>query len=60
MTAGGMSSRIPRVPRLNRRSRLVLPIVVAVVLLIVLISVYDSVYTDLLWFRSVGFSSVFT
>ncbi|MBV9291569.1 MAG: UPF0182 family protein, partial [Frankiales bacterium] len=59
MVAGGMSNGI-RVPRLSRRARLVLPIVVAVVLLIVLISVFDSVYTDLLWFRSVGFSSVFT
>lgn len=50
----------PRMPRMPGRPRLVVPTVVAVVLVLILLSVFVSIYTDLLWFRSVGFSEVFT
>jgi uncharacterized membrane protein (UPF0182 family) len=54
--------RVPtvRLPRLPSRGRLILGIVVAIIVLLVLIGVYVSLYTDLLWFRSVGYSTVFT
>jgi len=54
--------RVPnvRLPRLPGRGRLIIGVVAALVVLFILFSVYVSLYTDLLWFRSVGFSSVFT
>src|SRR5437763_325068 len=51
---------MPRVPRFPRRARIVVPVIVAIVVLIIALSVYVALYTDLLWFRSVGFSTVFT
>jgi len=53
--------RVPtvRMPRLPSRGRLILAIVAALIVLIVLISVYVSLYTDLLWFRSVGYATIF-
>src|SRR4051794_4219551 len=60
MAFGGANVRIPHVPRPSRRARVLLIAALAVVLLLILGSVYVSLYTDLLWFRSVGFSSVFT
>ena len=53
--------RVPplRVPRFRRRGRIT-ALVVALVVLAILVSVYVSLYTDLLWFRSVGFSTVFS
>ncbi len=37
-----------------------MPIVIAVVILLALLAAGASLYTDLLWFREVGFSDVFT
>jgi uncharacterized protein len=48
------------VPRLNRRSRRVLVILIAVVLLVLAATAYVSLETDYLWFQSVGFGSVFS
>ena len=50
----------PRMPRVPYRARWVVPAIVALILLIIVVSVYVSLYTDLLWFRSVGYSSVFS
>ena len=44
---------------LPRWSRYVLPVLAAVIVLIVLVAVAAGVWTDLLWFRSVHYSSVF-
>jgi uncharacterized membrane protein (UPF0182 family) len=57
-----MAFRVPtvRIPRLPNRSRLLIAAAVAVVALLILFGVYDSLYTDLLWFRSVAFSTVFS
>src|SRR3954451_11527416 len=46
-------------PRLPRRPRLIVMVVVLLVLLLVVLSAFVRLYTDLLWFRSVHFSSVF-
>ncbi|MDQ1706423.1 MAG: uncharacterized protein QOF18_2789 [Frankiaceae bacterium] len=50
----------PRLPRLPGRARIVVPILVGLVAFIIVASVFVSIYTDLLWFRSVGFSAVFS
>ena len=56
-----MSFRTPTVPRARLpRRRLIGPAVAAVVVLVVLLGVLTSIYTDLLWYRSIGYSSVFT
>src|SRR3954453_3933785 len=47
-------------PRLPRRPRLIVMVVVLLVLLLVVLSAFIRLYTDLLWFRSVHFSSVFS
>src|SRR5664280_1588238 len=47
-------------PRLPRRPRLLVPVVVALVVLFIIISSLTGLYTDLLWYRSVGFSRVFS
>jgi uncharacterized membrane protein (UPF0182 family) len=54
--------RIPtaRMPRLPGRARLALPVVVSLVVLIVVAIVYVRVYTDYLWFNSVGYTTVFS
>ena len=49
---------VRQIPRGRRRR--VVPIVIAVVLLLALIAAGAGLYTDLLWFREVGFSDVFT
>jgi len=51
------AERLPRVPR---SARLILPVLILLVLILVAISAYVGLYTDLLWFRSVHYSSVFT
>jgi uncharacterized membrane protein (UPF0182 family) len=51
---------MPSLPKVGRRLRVAVLIVVALVVLLILWSVFVSQYTDLLWFRSVGYSSVFT
>ncbi len=45
---------------LPARPRLLTPVIVAVLLVLVLGGIGVSLYTDLLWFRSVGKSTVFT
>ncbi len=47
-------------PPINARVRIGIVVVAALIVLFVLWAVFASVYTDLLWFRSVGFSSVFS
>jgi uncharacterized membrane protein (UPF0182 family) len=49
----------PGLPRLPRAPRLVGPVIGALVALLLVLGVLTSVYTDLLWFRSVDYSSVF-
>jgi uncharacterized protein len=45
---------------LATRTRLLIPVIVALVVLIILLGVFTRLYTDLLFYRSVGFSKVFT
>lgn len=47
-------------PRLSRRSRAVLPTIVVIALLLGIFGLFTNFYTELLWFRSVGFAEVFT
>ncbi|MFC6878495.1 MULTISPECIES: UPF0182 family protein [Actinomadura] len=42
------------------RTRLVLPVLVALALLLIVFIVYTAVWTNLLWYRSVGFEEVYT
>jgi uncharacterized membrane protein (UPF0182 family) len=42
------------------RSRLLLPVIVTLVILVALFLAFTAVWTDVLWYRSVGFSSVYT
>ena len=57
-----MAFRVPpiRVPQFRGRARITAWLVLALIVLIAVVSVYVALYTDLLWFRSVGFSSVFS
>ncbi|HEX4655133.1 MAG TPA: UPF0182 family protein, partial [Mycobacteriales bacterium] len=57
-----MTFRIPtaRLPRLPGRARLFLPLLIALVVLIIAVVIYVRIYTDYLWFQSVGFTSVFS
>ena len=57
-----MTFRVPpvHVPRLQGRARVFAWVAFAVIVLIIAVSVYVSLYTDLLWFRSVGYSQVFS
>ncbi len=54
-----MVVRPPR-PTFSGRPRLLAPVLVIVAVLVVLIAVGIGLYTDLLWFRSVDYSGVFT
>ena len=47
-------------PRLSRRGRWVLIVLVALVLLVIAGTAYVALETDYLWFQSVGFGSVFS
>jgi uncharacterized membrane protein (UPF0182 family) len=58
-SAGGVRSPGSRPIVLPRWSRYAIPALASVVVLIVLISVAAGVWTDFLWFRSVGYTSVF-
>ena len=60
MTFNVPRPQMPSLPKVGRRLRVAVLIVVALVVLLILWSVFVSQYTDLLWFRSVGYSSVFT
>ncbi|MGF7235979.1 MAG: UPF0182 family protein [Frankia sp.] len=51
-----MATRRP----LPARARLVVPVVGAIILFIIVVSVFTRLYTDLLFFRSIGFSKVFS
>ena len=44
----------------RRRSRALLPTLIVLGVLVMLFGIFTSFYTDLLWFRSVGFLRVFT
>ena len=55
-TVASASSRLPRVARPG----IVVPILVAIAVLVVAGAVFTRLYTDLLFYRSVGFSSVFS
>jgi uncharacterized membrane protein (UPF0182 family) len=49
-----------QLPPLSRRVRIVIAAVVAFIVAIIILSVFVSQYTSLLWFRSIGFSSVYS
>jgi hypothetical protein len=51
---------LPQLPPFNRRVQIVVAAVVALIVAFILWSVFVGEYTDLLWFRSIGFSSVFS
>ena len=59
MTFNVPRPQMPPLPPLNRRVRIVIALVVAFIVLLILASVFVGQYTNLLWFRSVGYSSVF-
>ena len=42
------------------RTRLVLPVLVVLAVLLVVFMIFTTTYTNLLWYRSIGFSSVYT
>ncbi|HVT65718.1 MAG TPA: UPF0182 family protein [Mycobacteriales bacterium] len=50
----------PQMPAITGRIRIAAAAAALIVLLFILWAVFASIYTDLLWFRSVGFSSVFS
>jgi uncharacterized protein len=58
-SAGGARSPAGRPIVLPRWSRYVVPVLVSVIALIVVITVAAGIWTDFLWFRSVGYTSVF-
>ncbi|MGH3320465.1 MAG: UPF0182 family protein [Streptosporangiaceae bacterium] len=58
-----MSFRVPRARRpgaLGRRARVIIPLLVAIAVLIILIAIFTSVWTQLLWYRAVGYAQVYT
>ena len=59
MPASAGPPRRPVAPP-RRRGRVLLPTVVVLVVLLIAFSIFTSIYTDLLWFRSVGYASVFS
>jgi uncharacterized membrane protein (UPF0182 family) len=60
VTFSAQRPQMPQLPQLNRRARILIGIVIALIVLLILWSVFVGQYTDLLWFRSVGYSSVFS
>ncbi|SDR87724.1 UPF0182 family membrane protein [Microlunatus soli] len=46
--------------RTQRRRSAVLPFLIIIAALVVAIAIYTSIWTDRLWFESIGFSGVFT
>ncbi|HEX7186795.1 MAG TPA: UPF0182 family protein [Actinomycetes bacterium] len=59
MPGPGTPPRRPVMPS-RRRSRALLPTLVILGVLLIGFSIFTGFYTDLLWFRSVGYESVFT
>ncbi|HEU5157728.1 MAG TPA: UPF0182 family protein [Streptosporangiaceae bacterium] len=60
---GAVSFRTPgfgRRMRTGGRARLMLPTVAGVVVLFILFLVFSGIWTELLWYRSVGYSSVYS
>ena len=56
-----MSFRSPGLGgRVKGRSRLLLPVIVVLVILVAAFLAFTAIWTDVLWYRSVGFSSVYT
>ena len=52
--------RRPTATRGRRRGRALLPTVIIAGVLLLIFSIFTGIYTDFLWFKSVGYSSVFT
>jgi uncharacterized membrane protein (UPF0182 family) len=52
--------QLPEFPKLSRRAKVGIAVVGALIVLFIVGNVYVKQYTDLLWFRSVGYSSVFS
>jgi hypothetical protein len=50
---------MPQLPALNRRARVIGAVVVLIIILLIVASVFVGQYTSLLWFRSVGYSTVY-
>lgn len=46
--------------RAFRRPRLLVPVIIAVLLVVVLFLIFTTIWTDLLWYRAIGYASVFT
>ncbi|MGH3326739.1 MAG: UPF0182 family protein, partial [Streptomycetales bacterium] len=59
MPDSGEGPRRPTFPR-TRRSRALLPTMLVVIVLIAAFSLFTSLWTDLRWYRSVGYTQVFT
>jgi uncharacterized membrane protein (UPF0182 family) len=51
--------RRPAAATLTRRNRALLPTILVIVALLVALSIFTNFYTELLWFQSVGYDSVF-
>ena len=56
----GRRSERPQASSPNRRRRVLVPTLVTLAALLILGSVFTSVWTDRLWFRALGFGSVFS
>jgi len=52
-------SGLPRLPRLRRGPRFVLPLILLIITALVIGGIVTNLYTDLLWFRSVHYTEVF-
>jgi uncharacterized membrane protein (UPF0182 family) len=52
--------QLPPLPQISRRVRIILSVVGALIVLAILFSVFVNQYTELLWFDSVHYSSVYT
>ena len=50
----------PRGPGFDRRRRVLVPTLVTLAALLFLGSIFTNVWTDRLWYRSVGYGSVFS
>ncbi len=57
-SAGGPPRRPVAAPR--RRGRTLLPTLIVLGVLLIAFSIFTSFYTDLLWYRSIDYTSVFT
>jgi uncharacterized membrane protein (UPF0182 family) len=58
--SAGQSAEPPRQRVASRRPRALLPTLAVVVLLVLLASVFVEVWTDRLWYQSIGFGGVFS